>query len=140
MAKVSPKANSGTLYGGIRINDSPLPLVAFRPKQKGPSIQVAIHKGKTMVVKNAFLATMASGHIGVFSRGRYAKGVGFMPGREKTLSGKTRITELRTASVFTMGLSRSVAADVQEFMGNEAMARTYGILQRKVDKVAKAAR
>ena len=45
-AVVSPKANSGSLYGGIKINESRLPIIAFKPKQSGSSISVAIHKGK----------------------------------------------------------------------------------------------
>ena len=91
-AVVSPKANSGSLYGGIKINESRLPIIAFKPKQSGSSISVAIHKGKTTMIRHAFVATMASGHKGVFSRGRYQKRVGFVPGREKTASGKIRIT------------------------------------------------
>ena len=86
-----------------RLNESRLPIIAFKPKQSGSSISVAIHKGKTTMIRHAFVATMASGHKGVFSRGRYQKRVGFVPGREKTASGKIRITELMTASPFTMG-------------------------------------
>ena len=90
-AVVSPKANSGSLYGGIKINENRLPVIAFKPKQSGSSISVAIHKGKTTMIRHAFVATMSSGHKGVFSRGRYQKRIGFVPGREKTASGKIRI-------------------------------------------------
>lgn len=135
-AVVSPKANSGSLYGGIKINESRLPIIAFKPKQSGSSISVAIHKGKTTMIRHAFVATMASGHKGVFSRGRYQKRVGFVPGREKTASGKVRITELMTASPFTMGISPDVRTDVAEFMGNEVTARVHGILTSRVNKIA----
>lgn len=134
-AVVSPKANAGSLYGGIKINENRLPLIAFRPKQSGASISVAIHKGKTVVVRNAFIATMASGHVGVYARGHYQKRTGFVPGREKTASGKIRITQLMTASPFTMGISPDVRADVAEFMGNEVTARVQGILTSRVARI-----
>ena len=124
-AVVSPKAN-----------ENRLPVIAFKPKQSGSSISVAIHKGKTTMIRHAFVATMSSGHKGVFSRGRYQKRIGFVPGREKTASGKIRITELMTASPFTMGISPDVRTDVAEFMGNEVTARVHGILTSCVNKIA----
>ncbi len=133
---VSPKAHSGKLYGGIRINEAQLPIIAFKPKQAGSNITVMIHKGKRQIIRNSFIATMASGHKGVFARGRYTKKSGFEPGREKTRSGKIRITELRTASVFKMGVSPEIAQDVQGFMGNEVTARVHGILTSRVAKIA----
>lgn len=135
-AIVSPKASSNNLYGGIKINEDRLPIIAFRPKQTGSSISVAIHKGKTVMIRNAFVATMASGHKGVFARGRYQKRTGFVPGREKTASGKIRITQLMTASPFTMGISPDVRTDVSEFMGHEVTARVHGILTSRVNRIA----
>lgn len=135
VAVVSPKANSNTLWGGIKINESRLPVFAFKPKQTGSSISVAIHKGKTVAIRHAFIATMANGHVGVFSRGRYIKRSGFVPAREKTDKGKIRITELFTASPFTMGVNKEVAQDVQQFMGNEVTARVHGILTDRVAKI-----
>lgn len=133
---VSPKANSNNLYGGIKINSCKLPIIAFRPKQTGSSISVVIRKGKTAIIRNAFIATMGSGHKGVFARGHYQKRIGFVPGREKTASGKIRITQLMTASPFTMGISPEVRTDVAEFMGREVTARVHGILTSRVKKIA----
>ena len=83
MAVVSPKASIYKLYGGIKINDSRLPVIAFKPKQQGSSISVTIHKGKTETIRNSFIATMNSGHTGVFSRGRYSKKSGFGAGKQE---------------------------------------------------------
>lgn len=134
-AVVSPKASVNNLYGGIKINENRVPLIAFRPKQSGASISVAIHKGKTVLVRNAFVATMGNGHTGVYARGRYQKRTGFVPGREKTASGKIRITQLMTASPFTMGISPDVRTDVADYMGNEVTARVHGILTSRVAKI-----
>lgn len=136
-SRVYPKANSGHLWGGVELNTGRLPLIAFKPKQVGSSIAVAIHKGKTQYIRNSFIATMASGHTGVYSRGRYVKKEGFVPGREKTASGKVRITQIHGATVFQMGTYQSVADDVRNFMGNELSARVEGILKSKVNKIAK---
>lgn len=137
MTRVRPKAYSGSLYAGIEINNAPLPMIAFKPKQNNGDIAVNIHKGKTEIVRNSFIATMTSGHTGVYARGKYVKRQGFIPGKEKTASGKIRITELRTASVFTMGLNPSVAEQAQEFMGNEAIERIHGILTSRAQKAIK---
>ncbi len=133
-AVVSPKASIYRLYGGIRINESRLPIVAFRPRQKGGSVAVAIHKGKTVMVRNAFIATMPSGHTGVFSRGRYVRS-GFQYGRERTASGKVRITERVTTSPLRMAISPEVRADVAAFIEREAAARVQGILISRVKKI-----
>lgn len=134
-AVVSPKAYSNRLYAGIKINYSPVPLIAFKPKQTQGNVSVAIQKGKAVVIHNAFISTMASGHQGVYSRGRYVKGRGFVPEKSKTESGKVRITELRTASPFTMATGASVADDVQKYMGKEVVARVEGILKSRVKKI-----
>lgn len=135
MAVVVPKASAARLYGGIKINYSPIPLIAFKPKQTGGNITVTIHKGKTVVIHNAFITTMASGHRGVYSRGRYAKERGFIPETTKTTNGKVRITEIKTASPFTMGTSKSVVEEVSAFMGTEIVARVTGILIAKVNRI-----
>ncbi len=135
IAVVSPKATSIRLYGGIKINYSPVPIIAFKPKQTRGNITVAIHKGKTVVIHNTFITTMTSGHKGVYSRGRYVKGRGFIPESSKTTGSKVRITEIKTASPFTMGTSKSIAEDVSAFMGTEIRARVTGILKAKVNKI-----
>lgn len=135
-AVVSPKANSNKLYGGIKIDENRVPVHVFKPRQNGSNIIVAIRKGKTVIIRNAFVATMASGHKGVFARGQYSKRSGFIPGRQKTASGKVRITELFTASPLTMGISPEVRQDAQDFMGNEVSARVHGILTSRVNKIA----
>lgn len=59
----------------------PIPLIAFNARQTGRGVSVEVTKGRRLVVAHAFIATMASGHKGVFlrrgnkqimQRGRYA--------------------------------------------------------------------
>jgi hypothetical protein len=135
VAEVAPKAKQNALYAGIKLRYAPIPIVAFKPKQKGSAISVAIHKGKKVTVRTSFIATMKSGHTGVYARGKYAKS-NFEYGKEKTSTGKTRITELKTSSPFTMATSDTVSNEVKSFMGAEVLKRVEGILKSKVAKIA----
>ena len=134
MAVVSPKAKQNELYAGIKLRYAPVPVVGFKPKQTGPAVSVAIKKGKKAMVRESFITTMRSGHTGVYARGHYEKG-GFVRGKEKTSTGKTRITEIQTASPFTMGTSQNIATEIRSFMGTEVLKRVEGILKGKVDKI-----
>jgi hypothetical protein len=46
----------------------PLPLMSFGARQVGRGVSVEVTKGKRSIVKHAFIATMQSGHVGVFMR------------------------------------------------------------------------
>lgn len=136
---VRPKAKSNTLYGGIHVNTNRIPLIDFKPKQSGSNITVAIHKGQTKVIRNSFIATMKSGHKGVFSRGRY-EGSQFVAGKFKPYRSDTKgylITEILTTSPFGMVINDKVMATAAEFAGREVVERTRGILQSKIDKIKK---
>jgi hypothetical protein len=136
MAMVSPKAKQNALYAGIKLRYAPIPIIGFKPKQKASSISVTIRKGKKVLVRNSFIATMNSGHTGVYARGHYEKS-GFKYSKEKTSKGKMRITEIQTVSPFSMGTSKAVALDVQSYMGSEVLKRVEGILKSKIEKIVK---
>lgn len=142
--QVKPWSSPSTLYGGISINNARLPLIAFNPKQNGSAISVAIHKGKVKHIRNSFIATVpatsksgavVNTHTGVFSRGHY-QGKSFIYARERTGSGKIRITQRMGPSTFTMATRQAVADDVHQYMGNEIAARVHGILTSRVNKIA----
>ena len=46
----------------------PIPLIAFGARQVGSGVSVEVTKGKRSIVRGAFIATMQSGHRGVFMR------------------------------------------------------------------------
>lgn len=48
----------------------PMPMIAFKPRQTASGVSVDI-KGRRVTVPHAFIATMRSGHRGVFARGGY---------------------------------------------------------------------
>jgi hypothetical protein len=45
-----------------------VPVMAFNPRQVKAGVSVAINQGKRKTIKHAFIATMKSGHTGVFRR------------------------------------------------------------------------
>lgn len=61
--KAPPKAE-------ITVKGGPLPIYAFKPRKTAAGIKVRI-KGRAVLFPHSFIATMRSGHIGVFARGGY---------------------------------------------------------------------
>ncbi len=56
------------LVWALRAKSKPLPLFVFGARQVKSGTSVEVTKGKRAVVKHAFIATMQSGHEGVFMR------------------------------------------------------------------------
>jgi Prophage minor tail protein Z (GPZ) len=61
------RASDGELIVYIRATGRPLPLIAFGARQVSGGVSVQVKHGRK-VIKNAFIATMKSGHKGVFQR------------------------------------------------------------------------
>jgi hypothetical protein len=82
--KASPKNISGRIY----IHRKNIPLMRFKPRQTDAGVEVRVRTSGPTVIPHAFIATMPTGHTGVFVRGQ--------PGhREKrTKNGKTYTTQL----------------------------------------------
>ena len=67
--QISERATLKKLRAELAAEGISLPLVLFNPRVvKGKGVRVALHKGKMTVVSGAFMATMKSGHTGVFRR------------------------------------------------------------------------
>lgn len=62
-------ATSSTSYAALTIKDTPVPLILYTSgsAQKKSGVRINV-KGTSRVVANAFIATMRSGHEGVFKR------------------------------------------------------------------------
>lgn len=103
----------------------PLPLIAFGARQTTRGVSVEVTKGKRMIIAHAFIATMQSGHRGVFMRqgnkqimrrGRY-KGKARQPIKERftasvasALAGVAPRVLERGESVFRSTFSRMLRA------------------------------
>ncbi len=52
----------------VDVSGEPVPLVAYPHRQTKKGVSVEVNRGKRTLVKGAFVATMKSGHEGVFRR------------------------------------------------------------------------
>lgn len=52
----------------LDVSGEPVPLVAYPMRQTKKGVTVEVNRGKRTLVKGSFVATMASGHKGVFQR------------------------------------------------------------------------
>ena len=63
------KATYSTLEGSIRLSRKAIPLINYGARQTKKGVSVAVRKGEgRKVIPHTFLATMRSGHTGVFER------------------------------------------------------------------------
>ncbi|MBN2397100.1 MAG: phage tail protein [Deltaproteobacteria bacterium] len=77
------KASTVNLRGAVSSTGRPLPLIAFSTRKTKKGVSVLVKKGRTRkVIPHTFIATMKSGHEGVFWREKVG---GKMVGRLKIL-------------------------------------------------------
>lgn len=79
------RASRSIPVGQVISQGKPVPLMKFKPSQSTEGVSVLIRKGSKQIVKGAFIATMASGHTGVFARGTYKGGGGDFNFRHKRI-------------------------------------------------------
>lgn len=95
------KASSKNPTATLKAYGKPIPLIAFPSKQTSEGVEVSVFKGRSQVIKGAFLATMKSGHTSVFGRGDY-RGNKFIPRNKRVRKWPkpdNPITRLSTTSV-----------------------------------------
>ena len=52
----------------LNVSGQPVPLIAYPHRQTRKGVSVEVNRGQRTLVKSAFIATMASGHEGIFKR------------------------------------------------------------------------
>lgn len=128
------------LYAHVSFSYRPIPMIAFKhtggtssnikTKQTKP-ISVTIKKGQTKEFRHASIKIKKNGDIGIFSQGRYVdKKFTFQKDNK-------RITELKTASPFTMAFSKSIQPVINNYVTRELPAKLQLFLDRKLKKMAK---
>lgn len=71
------------LQWALVVSRQPIPLADYPRSQTKKGVSVGVNKGKRSLIKGAFLATLKSGHSGVFVREKIgSKRVGRLPIRE----------------------------------------------------------
>lgn len=117
------KAKRTWLEGMLIATGKPLPLIAFGARQTRRGVTVDV-MGKRERLPSAFIGTMASGHRGVFARGKY-QGYKFQ-WREKRIKKQGNdlaINELTTTSVPKMMQNNAVLTALQKGLEQDFPAR-----------------
>jgi len=158
IARVNPMPNGNKLWGGIELGYKPIPIIAFKKniKQTALGVEVQIQKGKTTLIRHAFIETVGAidkekkryqrgkkrGEIKigenthVFARGKYKK-KRFVPSEDRGSKGNSPLSRIQTSSPFTMGLSKKVSSKVMNILGTEVERGLEGQLRSAVDKITK---
>jgi hypothetical protein len=107
------KASRNSLEGKLMASGKPIPLMAFKPRQNKQGVSIRV-KNSRKTIKSAFIATMPSGHKGVFARGMYTKdGFKFRTKRVKKTGPDTPITELNSQSVQGMYANKVIVNNLR---------------------------
>lgn len=56
------------LEWAVNLSGAPVPLIAYPARQTRKGVSVEVNRGKRTLIPGAFIATMRSGHVGVFRR------------------------------------------------------------------------
>jgi len=83
----------------VLTNGAGFPLYVFQPRPEGAGVSVSV-KGKRVLIRHAFIATMPNGHVGIFARGRYGAHFQFGAGTHH-VQRKGKSTELPIAELYT---------------------------------------
>lgn len=147
MAKLSKPASGSSegLYAEVSYSYKTIPMIGFKNKDNNKSksakrriggVTVEIKHGVSKHLKHAFIATMASGHKGIFAVGSYVD-TSFVYDKERSISGKNRITQLRTSSPMTMTSNKNIQKRTIEYIDLNLPSRLRALLQNKVNKLTK---
>ena len=122
------------LYAHVDFSYRPVPMIDFKhtgtPGSRRP-VTVTIKKGQTKVFRPAFIKEKKNGGQGIFAQGRYA---------DKKFSyqkDSKRITDLKSASPFTMTFSHDMQPKINEYVAKELPGRLGALLERKLLKMSK---
>ncbi len=144
--KVVQRARLGNLAFVFRVSGKRIALAEFSPRQTKKGVTIQIKKGGARkLIPHAFLATMSSGHTGVFvrsygSKGRVPGDVGyFRTGKGSRIrphfDSDTPISEFYSLDVPKMVTEQTVVAAVKSEI-NDSFMRNF---QQQVDFLSRPA-
>lgn len=117
------RASPSKLSGAVVIDRKAIPLIDFKARQGKKGVTVSVRKGQRELLRGTFIATMKSGHVGVFERKSRVPGSNVKPRRLiiRDEHGRRKQTS---------------ELPIQERFGPTPLAvieRTPGLLEKRVD-------
>ena len=106
-------SSGGLLVWILRASSQPMPVAAFNYRQTSQGVSVEINRGQRSLIRGAFVATMKSGHTGVFyrtSRARLPIDEAYTTRVSDAFADATPYIERRGVEVFTATMTRLLAA------------------------------
>jgi len=125
-------ADRRSLIASINVKGAGFPLYAFDARQTRQGVTVKV-KGKRVLISHAFLATMPSGHVGVFARGAYGASFKFGGKGRRITKPRAKRTELPIRELFTFGPSKAFAnPDVVDAMQTRVDEQAGPVLRQEI--------
>lgn len=111
------RARRGQVTASIVVSGQRIPLIDFGARQTRTGVSVSVKRGSRKLIPHAFLATMRSGHHGVFVRAGSTKPLIFRHGRGSRIQSHGSdlpIVELTSVSLPRAFLKRKIQAALQK--------------------------
>jgi hypothetical protein len=107
------KASRKSLTGRLMASARPVPLISFQPRQTQKGVSIRVKKSRK-VIRSAFIATMPSGHKGVYARGGYrGKDFEFRKKRVRKTGNDLPIEEMKSTSIRSMYADEVIVANLK---------------------------
>ena len=125
------RATRTTLTATLKAEGSPLPLILFKARQTKKGVTYEIKRGRRVLFPHAFIATMSSGHRGVFARGKYASNQ--FIGRHKRLK-RYPLSDTPITQIVGVGVVTSFGqAEVQAVLEATVREKFPDILRNQIE-------
>lgn len=122
------RASAANLTATVVASGKPIPLIAYGAKQTARGVSVSVLNGRK-VITQVFIATMPSGHTGVFERLRNTH-------KKKQVNGRTRWTGLPIKELFGPSIPDGLAnATVQSVLQRLVDEKFPTILRQQIDRL-----
>lgn len=144
--QANPKLGPGGLWGGVYIKASSIDMKHFKHrvlkrrtignKWRQAGVNMEIIKGRNVYMKHLYQTTVG-GYTGIFGRGKYIKGRGFVPGKFLTSSGKDVQAKMQGPSPYAMLMNNDIKPQIKAYVHKNYPARLRFLLQQEVDKIGR---
>ncbi len=131
-AKMKPAGRDrSNLYTTLSYARGVIPAVGYKYSPVGSrgGIRIEVRKGKAEILRHAFVATMKSGHKGIWVNGHYSN--------NKLVPGGSKLTEVKSPSPFGMYTNERMNQTVYKYIDENLTKRFAALLQNKVNKLSK---
>lgn len=115
-------ASALSLEASLRSKGKGMPLIKFKAAQTRKGVRATIKRGSRQSLPGAFIATMKSGHRGVFARAQYKSGR--LVSRRKRIN-PSRMNDLPITELKTVAVPSALANDIVTAKLRDVIAKRF---------------